>query len=205
MKTLSSQKLRLALVVLLLVVFALNITQEAGAQTGPATAGAADLPPASPLGGSPVPGGPGYVAISALDFKPLNSSSMCSYEDMVITNTGATGGTYFATFQIPNGVTIKKMVVYYKDENAAPFQELGVYLTYLILGHGWDYAASFSSHLSLTGWVYGQTTSILYPVVDLSVSTYGIRLELPASASVALSGVRIDYGYQTNLPTILHP
>jgi len=203
MKTILSQKLRLALIVLLLLVFTLNITQEAGAQTGSAAAGAAA--PASPLGGGPVPGGPGYVAINAIDFRPLSPSTTASYAGFTISNPGASTGSYFTTFQIPNGATIKKMVVYYADEDVIAGMNLTVTLMDLPFGSGWGQMAIFSSSGSLSGWVYGQTTSISNPVVDLSIRSYAIEVDLPPSGGVALSGVRIDYGYQTNMPTILRP
>jgi hypothetical protein len=165
-------------------------------------AGAPAITPSSPNGGGPVPGGPGYVSLSGIDFKPYVPSSSYIFTGGGIQNAGASAAYFIATFQIPNGVTIKKMVVYYFDQDAGDYKDLDVELLELPLGGGATVMATFASSGSLSGIVYGETTTILDPVVNLSINSYAIQVELPASANVGLNAVRIDYGYQTSLPLV---
>ncbi len=202
MKTILAENLRIALIVLLMLIFALNGPHEAGAQTGDQDPGASALPSAAPNVVEAVPGGPGYVSLSGLNFRPYIPSLSYSFSSGGIQNTGASLAYFIAPFQIPNGATINKMVVYYFDQDAGATKDLEVELLELPLGSGVGVMATFMSSGSLSGPVYGETTTILDPLVNLSINSYAIQVGLPASINVLLTAVRIDYVFQTSLPLV---
>jgi hypothetical protein len=49
---------------------------------------------------------------------------------------------------------------------------------------------------------YGETTTIVNPVIDLSNNAYLIQLRMPASSNIMFVSARIDYAYQTLLPVV---
>jgi hypothetical protein len=213
MKTIFTGKLRIILIVLVILVTALGVTFQAGAQTGddpaltPAspTGSDAGLTPSSPAGGGPVPGGPGYVVVSGFDFRPYDPTDAYSYLGTAINNTGAASAWYIATFQIPNGATINKMVAYYTDSDPGVGQNLDLDMLYCPLFSGCYMMASINPTATISGWVYSETTTITNPVVDLAINSYALQVNLPASNSVWLNAVRIDYGYATALPLLAKP
>ena len=202
MKTSSKMSLGIAFIVIFTLVFSLNIPNPVGAQTAGGPAGGKVLTPSSPDGGGPVPGGPGYVTISGLDFRPYLSSSTYFFSGSTIYNAGSGPVWFIATFQIPNGVTINKMVVYYIDQDAGVGKDLEVDLLYMPLAGSPNIMATFLSSGTLTGLAVGHVTSITLPLVNLSTTGYALQIELPASSAVGLNAIRIDYGYQTNLTMI---
>ncbi len=200
MTTHPSQNVRFALIAVLFIILAAATTAAAGAQAGVAAGG----PPASPAGGGPVAGGPFFAPISGLEFKPYYSNSSYTYSAGVcLKNTGSLADWFVAPVHVPNGITFAKMVVYYTDQDAN--KDLVVELLQSpLFGTNAYVLATFTSSGSLTGQIYGETTDIPAPQVDLSTGAYLVKVTLPASANVTLCGVRIDYGYafQASLPMV---
>jgi hypothetical protein len=151
---------------------------------------------------SAVPGGPGYVTISGIEFKPYNFlSAKFNYLGISIYNTGTASDYFVAVLSIPNGVTINQIVVYYADSDAT--NDLNVQLIRISLNSNYgDTIATFSSSGSQSGIVSGTTTNIKNSKVDVSNYSYAFQVLLPASANVSLNAIRIDYGYQSTLPAI---
>ncbi len=186
-----SQNVRFALIAVLLIVLTAATTAAAGAQAG----GSAGIPPAAPAGGGPVAGGPFFAPISGLEFKPYYANASYTYSAGVcLKNTGSQPDWFVAPVHVPNGVDFKKMVVYYSDQDAN--NDLLVELLQSpLFGTNAYVLASYASSGSFTGQGYGETTNIPAPLVDLSTGAYLLKVTLPASSSVTLCGVRIDYGY----------
>jgi hypothetical protein len=154
-----------------------------------------------PYGGGPVPGGPGFVSISSLSFRPLIPTSSYGFTSTGLKNTGASSAWFYAPFQIPNAARINQMVVYYLDNDAGANLEARLILLPL-LSDGGIVMADFISSGPLNYAVTGTTSAINYPLVDLSISSYMVEVNLPASSNVILLGIRIDYGYNVSLPVI---
>ncbi len=187
---------RFAPVIILLSLFVFTITSEAGAH--PIAA------PGGPLGGGPVPGGPGYESITGLDFRPYTPTAVYNYSGVCLVNSSGGLGVYEAKVRLPHGVTINKMVVYYSDSNATVNQDLTVRLTNAPLGGVTGIVlGSFQSTGAPGSAVFGEVTSFTNPLVDLSIGSYFLEVVLPTSGTVTLCGVRVDYGYSTALPVIM--
>jgi hypothetical protein len=201
MKILFANRRYTLITVLLILVVALLTYNGVQAQSGGAAGGLVSVSVAPAVGGS-VPGGPGYVSLNGINFKPYTPSNNTYYWNGVgLRNTGSVADWFVAPVQIPNGSTIKKMVIYYIDQDAGAGNNLEVDLIVTSLSSNYGTASAIiSSSGSLAGSVYSETTTITNPEVDLSANSYFIQAYLPASANITLLGVRIDYGYQTSLP-----
>jgi hypothetical protein len=198
MKNLFADRKRSLIIVSLMLALSLLLTSGAGAAGGGITGGEGS----TPYGGGPVPGGPGHVSLRGLDFKPYPASyTNYSYAGVGIQNTGPSSAVFVATFQVPNGTTINQMVVYYIDNDATYDFYLELVAVPLFATTG-STIASFSSSAAHVGVIYGATSVITNPVVDLASSSYAFQVNMPPSTNVQLVGVRIDYGYPVSLPII---
>lgn len=203
MQPLIPNRKRSLLIVALLLALSLLLTTGVGAQDGGAPGGAVSALPSVPYGGGPVPGGPGFVSISSMSFRPYVPTSSYGFSSSGLKNTGAYSAWFYAPFQIPNKAVINQMVVYYLDNDPGGSMNLDADLVLVpLLADGGYLMAEVVSSGSNTSPVYGATSSILFPTVDLSVGSYMVQVNLPASSNVILLGVRIDYGYSVSLPVI---
>ena len=106
-----------------------------------------------------------------------------AYVGIQIYNTGNAGDVFIATFDIPNGATINKMVVYYAELDST--YDLNIELLQLpLFGSTPITMATFADSGVFAGNVYGETTNISTPVVNLALNAYGLQAELPKSANV---------------------
>jgi hypothetical protein len=205
MKTLFANRLRALIVVLAILVLTLLVGYSiARAQSVGATGGVGSFLPDGPAV-IPVPGGPGFVSLNGMDFKPYTpTDNTYSYLGLSIRNIGAYSDWYMATIHIPNGSTINKVVTYYTDSDSNAGMDLEVDLIYAPLGYAYGtIMGGFSSTGSASGSLTHETTTIINPVVNLAANTYLIQAYLPNSTNVSLVGVRVDYGFQVNLPAVI--
>jgi hypothetical protein len=204
MKTLFANRYYALIIVLLILVVTLLVYTGVQAQSGGPAGGLISVQPLAPALSESVPGGPGYVSLNGFNFKPFTpANNTYSWAGVGLKNTGSVPDWFMAPVQIPNGSTIQKMVVYYIDQDAGAGMNLEVDLVYVPLGANYGYmSAGFTSSGSLAGSVYGETTTIANPVVNLSANSYILQAYLPNSMNITLLGVRIDYGYQASLPFI---
>jgi hypothetical protein len=189
------------LVLTLLVVFTV-----ARAQSGAPTGGVVSSKPNDPaIISTPVPGGPGYISLNGIDFKPLTpTDNTFSYTGVSIRNAGVSPDWFMATFQVPNGATINKVVAYYTDTDASAGMDLEVDLLYVPLDSAYGILmADFHSTGATGGLLVNEITTITHPVVDLAANTYLIQAYLPNSTNVSLVGVRVDYAYRGVLPAVM--
>jgi hypothetical protein len=198
MKCLIPNRKRSLGIVSLMLALSLLLTSGVGAAGGGIAGGAG----ATPYGGGPVPGGPGFVVLRGIDFKPYPSSyTTFTYDGVAIYNSGATWTYFVATLPIPNGVTINQMVAYYYDNDAGVNLGLDLFPLPLFANTG-STMASLSSSGANSSIIYGATSAISTPLVNLATTSYALQAYMPPSVNVKLVGVRIDYGYSVSLPVI---
>jgi hypothetical protein len=150
---------------------------------------------------SPVPGGPGFISMSALAFKPHSQDEQYMYYGQALYNPGASVALYFTPVSLPHGATITKLVMYYFD-NAAADLEVSLVIIPLDSALGGDYMATVKSSGAEMGDRYGESTAISYPIIDQQLNSYAIQVMLPPTSDVMLIAVRVDFAYQNQLPLI---
>jgi hypothetical protein len=177
------------MIVLLILGLGLFVTSVVAAQnSGGGMVRAGSSPEAIAATPVPVQGGPGYVVLMGADFRPYTpTNTNYSLIGFSLKNIDTVEQYFFAPLQIPNRATVKKMVVFFIDQDIA--QQLEVSLLKV-------------PSVSTAGVGYGQTTTITNPVIDLSNNAYSIQLRMPASSNILFYSVRIDYAYEANLPVI---
>lgn len=150
-----------------------------------------------------VPGGPGFMMISPLAFKPTFSTYQWAYSGVGLYNPSTTSNSDFVVgLTLPHNATLTKLTLYYKDDSA---QNINVFL-YKANGLG---AATYISYLVSSGAVpafrYMSTTEISQPVVDNQNYSYFLEVLFPINVgeSIVLTNVRIDYEYTTVAPVIM--
>jgi hypothetical protein len=174
------------------------------AQTGTSQGGIAGGEPANPEGGSIVPGGPGFVSLSAAAFTPYEADyEVYFYGTNIYNPNPAFDAKYVAPISLPNGATITKFVAFYVDNSTggdisatlkeAPFNsDVG------------NWIATVSSSGNYPVYRSSSVEPINTPVIDQQQYSYYIEVVLPPSPNidVKFSGVRVDYSYPSMLPLI---
>ena len=153
-----------------------------------------------------VPGGPGFIMISPVDFKPFVSYYPWAYSAGVglFNPSTISSSGYVAGLTLPHHATIKKMTLYYKDSHVV--NNLSLYL-YRGDGNG---AIILMSFLDTTGdaaaFRYMSTTQFSSPVVDNQTFSYFLYANFPGNVadSIVLTNVRIDYQYTAAVPLVMN-
>jgi hypothetical protein len=164
---------------------------------------------ASLLGGGPVPGGPGYVSLSPFDFIPseLNTTSFTRGGGYLCNGTAIT--QFFAPVHLPDRARVTQVVMYYKDNAADGYVSVYLYMHPLLSNSLYNMAIVASTPPEKADtFTFAATPNIssAYSTVNLSINSYLVYLTLYAyftPATVCLTGVRIDYTYDTNLPAVM--
>ena len=201
--------------VLVLSLLALGLVIPGSAAHGTAAGGPPGVTQAEDLalqgnapqgGGSPVPGGPGYVVLNGFDFKPYNASVGYQFSAMLLKNPSAASANYYASLHLPQGVTITQVVAYFVDNDSGSNMDVGVDL---MVCNDFSTTATYMSMLTSSSVAASPTVSyittaiITNPVVNNAAYTYLVQAYLPPSTNVGLLVVRVDYGYQTLLPSVV--
>lgn len=152
-----------------------------------------------------VPGGPGYYSVSVFEFMPYVSPSFASpfpnYASQGMFNPGPGAGVYEAPVNLPNGVTILKLVVYFYDNSGS---NLSIHLKKCALEAegSFSMAAAVSSSESAAVRT-AEDTTITDAVIDMASNSYILELSLPPDPNLRILGVRIDYANTSSLPAVL--
>jgi hypothetical protein len=159
-------------------------------------------------GGGPVPGGPGYVAISALAFKPHDvSPSLIQHDQSAIYTNSGTGYWVEAPVDLPNGAVINQIVVYYSTATGATPNFNVILFLHPLYSNSPITIASFSpSSSSADINTYTSATyngPFTYPNVALASNAYMVQVNLPNNTNIRFNGVRIDYAYTASLPAVM--
>ncbi len=199
----------LGIALLVIVVMGLTVSPSfawnAQRDGGPLENGyAAALPVKAPEGGSPVPGGPGYVAVNALEFHPKSSNATFGYMENFLYNTDA-GNTYFtAPVHLPQGAKVNQLVLFYLDTDNVFGHDVQLSLLYCNDFLSICETMTDMSPTDTTATVgYATTTTILNTVVNNALYSYILQVYLPASANISIGSVRVDYTYDSALPLVM--
>ncbi len=156
-----------------------------------------------------VPGGPGFVSVHPIDFRPIAANMEWAYLDryqvhsMELYNPSFTvPGVYLAPVSLPHGATVTKVVLYYYD--ASDFSTIDAFLVRRPLSGGVfsDMAVLVSS--MQCGACNVSDITISNALVNLQDYAYYLEVELATSEGSAktLVGMRVDYRYPNYLPDI---
>jgi hypothetical protein len=150
----------------------------------------------------PVPGGPAFQMVNALQFRPATPDLLVHYFNDELVNPGQVGNFYQAALTIPNKIAITKMVVYFYDNSQADFV---VAL--------WRFDPSTGDHLEMATVASSdaqaqyrnvEDVTILEPLIDQQRYSYYIEVGMPsAGSSLRVAAVRLDYGFPTSLPIVM--
>jgi hypothetical protein len=156
---------------------------------------------------APVPGGPGYVMIHASAFMPVSNSLAYSFIGPALaTSTGSPSSIYQAPLNLPNGASIIKIVLYCYDNDPAGSILVNLF-TYPLPGGAAYSSNSVSSSGSDPNTDRAIELNITTPLkVDLQANAYMLYLTMPAASAtkmIYISGLRIDYRYDTALPSVI--
>lgn len=149
-----------------------------------------------------VPGGPGFVMISPLSFKPYALDDEWAYTMGYLYNPGTSQvSTLTAGLTLPHGATLTKVTLYYKDAVAGSVE---LRLFQGTSAEGASVLADIHTSESLPTYRYLSTTEIMNPIVDNQNYSYFIAVYLPnnAGTNALLTNARIDYEYPGYLPCI---
>ncbi|MCJ7695018.1 MAG: hypothetical protein MUO40_06270 [Anaerolineaceae bacterium] len=150
-----------------------------------------------------VPGGPGHVMLTAFDFQPRSMDTQWAYADgLELYNPGIGQGIYIAPVHLPDGATVKQVVLYYYDDVE---ENLNLSLSRSEAGGGIIESMAVIIPTGTGGYSYDYDSIISYAQIDLANYSYylGLLLKGGAGDKLTLLQVRIDYDYPTFLPTVL--
>jgi len=157
----------------------------------------------SPLLGAPVPGGPGFVSVGGLAFRPLIPSWPYSFTSGRLYNSGNALEIFYAPVQLPHGATITQVVLYCVDKGVG---SVGLSL----YSYPLDEPSNLTEMIQMTttGAILDPQTLIgnIFPggnVIDNQSNFYIVHLGLTPGTNYSVGGVRIDYNYPINLPLIM--
>lgn len=156
-----------------------------------------------------VPGGPGFVSVIPHAFRPKYDGDEWVYlNNFELYNPAAVDLWEVAPINLPHGAVVNKFVLYYFDDTTTGK------LTAWLYRHPLNGAAAGSPTVlaivdSITvtgGYADLSDTSIGNATIDNANYTYFIQVKLPGnfSSHLRLTGIRIDYGYPSYLPSIMN-
>jgi hypothetical protein len=137
------------------------------------------------------------VIVGAIKFVPLNASQDFYRDIAVLYNyAGSSGGIFLAPVDLPDGVRITSVVLFYRDNSSSEnisvmLQKRNLYSNDTIFMAGWDSSGSSS----------GVQTHKISPIaggsiVNNSGYAYAIRLnlsDLSVTNAMSVYGVKINY------------
>ena len=157
-------------------------------------------PEQSIQGGSPVPGGPGFISVSTFGFQPCYPTTNLAHNNTWMYNDSQTFGVYYAPVNLPQGATLTKVLFFYND--SAPVN-MTFYLMSINMFDGSHLEVAQVNSTGSSGYGYVESP-IFVPVVNNQLYSYIIEVDIPGghSANLSLINIRIDYDYPVFLPTI---
>jgi hypothetical protein len=161
------------------------------------------LATSSQLLGAPVPGGPGFVSVGSLAFKPNPPTLSYSFISNRLYNNGGQYGAFFTPVYLPQGATITQLVLYFVDNGTS---DISVFLVSYPLDD--PAAVTEMAYMTTSGASPAPRTLVVNPfasgnLIDNQSNFYIVSVGLPNSINYSVGGVRIDYRFPTNLPLIM--
>jgi len=195
-------QLILIAVLVVLLVFSL------GGESGVIMINAAE-PQAAPALAA-VPGGPGYIMVPATAFVPGSpTAGYTIFWGELSVPSGSPGGLtfFYAPVYLPQGATLTRLTMYYRDTELDG-NTLGVDLLRKPLpstssGEGVGLSV-YGDQIGFSVYQSDTTPEPTRAVIDNSQYAYWLSLYVYAApVYLQLQAVRIDYGYDNNLPLVI--
>jgi hypothetical protein len=134
----------------------------------------------------------GNISIAPAAFTPFDHTSQYVSNENFLQYTPTTGTGYFhAPFQLPQGVEITKILVYWYDDGP---NDIEFHLTMSSMGTSWTMSTLYSSGNA----GFGQTSSsdIMGNIINNNRLTYTLVIHLPpATETYLFYGAFIEYAY----------
>jgi hypothetical protein len=148
-----------------------------------------------------VPGGPGYVSLTALAFQPWQMVYTWQHEGVGLYSTYTTTAEYFqAVIQLPNRAAVTQLVGYFNSADASKTGSVSLFRCQL----GSDYCEEMAkvTPAANTGYTNTVDTTIDNPTVDNAAYSYQLEAKLPTTNLFVFLGARVDYSYNVTLPSV---
>ena len=150
-----------------------------------------------------VPGGPGFIMVSAFDFRPYYSFTPWAYFGVSLYNPKSTTDFSYmeAGLTLPHGVKINKVTVFYFDNSASDFNFNLCKVSVNGVTESIEYLSSTGAS---TDYQYiSQTVESL--IIDNQNFSYYLEVGIPPGGltTLRISNVRIDYDYTVYTPAIM--
>ncbi len=160
---------------------------------------------ANVMGDGVVPGGPGFIMVSAFDFKPYYQEMNNTWEYLgpQVHNPHESSFSYLvAGLTLPHGARITQLTLYYLDSSVT--RNLERYLTENDGSGGSFTMSSLLTDGTAVAYRTLSTTAIDNPTVDNQNNSYSLYLTLPPDPDsvVRAVNVRVDYVYTSYTPLI---
>ena len=165
-----------------------------GVVLGPeAAAPQPQLAPDPPLAGT------GVVHFGAEAFQAYSQSATWTRNNtLMLYATGAGNQVFDAPVLLPNGVSVKQVVIYYYDNE--PNADAGFYWVTLATNSAGGLSTPYAFTIGASGNIRYIVLNNFPNPIDNGSNNYFLRASLPGGAAVALHSVRIDYSYTAALP-----
>jgi hypothetical protein len=146
--------------------------------------------------------------IPAAAFTPKTHGVRYSKGSVIMTQSDTIGASYEAPVNLPHGVTVTKLVLYFIDPDLT-YRATASLFCNPVPGDSQFFMATVSSPEALLvgSWTYLEDTTIDNPIIDNQANMYRVSMEVPPSSTgpsgtIAVKGVRIDYSYPLMLPAV---
>jgi hypothetical protein len=151
----------------------------------------------------PVPGGPGFISIGALDFRPNSNGVSNSYTNNRLYNNTSSLTGFHTPVHLPHGAIITQVVLYFV---ANGFNSITLYMVSYPLNE--PSAVTQMVYMSTSGASPDPRTMIFNTfyngnTIDNQSNSYIVSVGLPPGTNFSVGGVRIDYNYPIALPLIM--
>jgi hypothetical protein len=145
--------------------------------------------------------GHGYISVPSAAFRPESHTYQYEITSGWIRNLDGDSDYYHAPLALPDGVTVTKIVFYWKDGSSSEDGYCSLWRSFLSGGRGLGMATADTSGDA------GESSSsegagVPPSVIDNSQYAYGLTVYLPDS-SVEAFGVIVEYAYTVSLPLTL--
>lgn len=184
----------ITLLILILVFGSMALAQEIGGQVIREGQASPSIDP------TPVPGGPGFVALNSYAFHPFYPGDQYNRWGQLL-YCWQTSCQFAAGITLPHGATITKFVAYYYDNSDndmhAALMRGPLYAEFPII-----VADIYTQGKGITNRT-SETTTFDSPVVDDQTNSYYVLVEFAGTDDlIHFIGVRVDYDYPVQLPLI---
>lgn len=153
----------------------------------------------------PLPGGPGFVTINPTALRPKYPGKEWTYPDNYNLYNPMTSQLFLiAPVNLPHGSIVNKVVLYYYEYTAS--YPMTAILTRKSLDGQSLQNMCYINTTTISGYGNISAPVIWYETIDNLNYSYFIQVAMPGNQGNLLqfTGLRIDYGYPSYLPSIMN-